>query len=67
MAFVKLKINKCEIDATVFAGKYINMISIFDKNINVNQKILVSGKKQAGLKSGETCLIINNAAIYNEI
>ena len=67
MAFVKLRINKCEIDATVFASKYINMISIFDKNINVNQKILVSGKKQVGLKNGETCLIINNATIYKGI
>lgn len=65
MAFVKLEINNCKIDATIFANKYLRILSIFDEHINKSQKILISGKKQLGLKN-ETCLIINDGTIYNE-
>lgn len=61
MAFAKLRINKCEVNTTIFSSRYIRYISCFDKRIT--NHIVVKGKKQNGKKDGETVLLVDSAYI----
>jgi DNA polymerase-3 subunit alpha len=45
MAFAKLRMNNCEVEAVIFAKTYTSSIGLFDPNVNLKQEILVNGKK----------------------
>ena len=45
MGFMKLKIRSCEIEALMFASKYLKCIGAFDEALNPKKIITVTGKK----------------------
>ena len=45
MAFMKLNINYCEIEAIMFASAYKKCIGVFDENLNKSRVARVVGKK----------------------
>ena len=45
MAFMKLNINYCEIEAIMFASAYKKCVGVFDENINKSRVARVVGKK----------------------
>ena len=56
MAFLKLQIKGCDVEAICFASKYIKYVNMLNRSIFVS----VSGKKEAGKKAGEYQILINS-------
>ena len=61
MAFVKLRINNCNVDGVIFASTYRKCLGAFDFALNPYHMIQVTGKKDEKGK-----LIISGASIIQK-
>ena len=61
MAFVKLRINSCNIDGVIFASAYRKCLGAFDFALNPYRMIQITGKKDEKGK-----LIVSGASIIQK-